>query len=512
MLRKLAEFCRRQKGSVGIQFALIVIPLMITIGLAVDGSRLFLVKYRFQSSLDTAALAMGTTFGSQEHLEDAAKLYLLKNFAVPGAAIKSVSITSSAETVVLSGSVELETLFGSFLGRNTVTINASTDVRRAGGGLMVALVLDNTGSMWGSAGGMSRIEALRSASLSLTTELFSDPEAVEEIRVAIVPYTAMVNPGAAAPGLVDTTIVDDFRIQDPQSRTGLTPAQLGVLTYDPGDKTQWKGCVFERPGAASMDDSAPAPGNYWKPMIWPIYNDNQFEVYTSGANIGKVNPTSVDPGGDRNWNGFSGPNVGCPTPIVPLTNNKTAIDAALNDMKAWNRGGTLSDIGMAWGIRVLTPSPPFTESTTIKDSKTGESIWDTQRWRRAIVLMTDGDNLVYNAGNVGSRVNSGTERSDMTGYGRLGEAYMNTLFGSNNAGTVKTKVDERLITLCNQAKELDIVVYTVVFSNSANAATRAIYETCATDKGKYWYAPSSDALDSAFGAIGSDLNKLRITR
>jgi Flp pilus assembly protein TadG len=61
---------------VAVQFALIIIPLMITMGLAIDGSRLFLVKYRFQASLDSAALAIGTTFGSNDHLESVAKLYV----------------------------------------------------------------------------------------------------------------------------------------------------------------------------------------------------------------------------------------------------------------------------------------------------------------------------------------------------------------------------------------------------------------------------------------------------
>ena len=220
----------------------------------------------------------------------------------------------------------------------------------------------------------------------------------------------------------------------------------------------------------------------------------------------------MDPGGNKNANSFTGPNVGCPTPILPLTNKEADVTASLKAMTAWTRGGTLSDIGMAWGMRVLSPSAPFTESGTMIDKKTGETIWESPRWRRAIVLMTDGDNVVYNAGNEGTRVKAGKELSDITGYGRLGEAQMNALFKSSNSGTVKTKVDERLLQLCASAKKQDIIIYTVVFSNSTNAATRAIYETCASDKGKYWYAPSADALNSAFGAIGSDLNKLRITQ
>jgi hypothetical protein len=377
---------------------------------------------------------------------------------------------------------------------------------------MVALVLDNTGSMWSAAGSQSRIEGLRSASLSLTKELFKTENAEDEVRVAVVPYTAMVNPGPASTSIVDTSLTGDFRIQDPQSLTGVKSTELSVLEHAPSDKTQWKGCVLERSGNASMDDTPPGGSNNWKPLIWPIFNDNQYTVFTSGKAKGQIDPATVDPGGNKNANSFTGPNVGCPTPILPLTNKEADVTASLNAMTAWNRGGTLSDIGMAWGIRVLSPTAPFTESKTMTDKKTGEAIWESPRWRRAIVLMTDGDNLVYNAGNEGTRVKSGKELSDMTGYGRLGEASMTALFKSSNAGTVKTKVDERLGQLCAEAKKLDIIVYTVVFSNSTNAATRAIYETCASDKGKYWYAPSSDALNSAFGAIGSDLNKLRITK
>ena len=269
------DFWRRNEtASVAIQFALVIIPLMMMIGLAIDGSRLFLVKYRFQASLDAAALAVGTTFGSDEYLESVAKLYVKKNFRVPGTTTQSVEITNSSERVILKGVVTVNTFFGSFLGQDQVDIQAFTDVRRAGGGIMVALVLDNTGSMWSSAGSKSRIEGLRAASLSLTQSLFSGENAEDEVRVAVVPYTAMVNPGAAAPGIVDTSLTEDFRVQDPQGRTGLKSSALPVLKYDPADKTQWKGCVYERAGNASMDDTPPGGKGNWKPLIWPIYNDN----------------------------------------------------------------------------------------------------------------------------------------------------------------------------------------------------------------------------------------------
>ncbi|MEL6830372.1 MAG: TadE/TadG family type IV pilus assembly protein [Pseudomonadota bacterium] len=500
-------------GSTAINFALIVIPLMACVGLAVDGSRAFLVKYRFQSSLDTAALAIGTTFGSQTYLEEMAEKYVANNFNMSGTTIQNIALSSSAEQVIVSGSVKMDTFFMQIIGADNVVINATTDVRRAGGGLMVSLVLDNTGSMWGSAGGgTSRIEALRSASESLVDALFQEETDTDDLKVGVVPYAAMVNPGDEAPNIVDSFVSSDFRITDPQSRTGVDADDLDVLTYDPSDKTQWKGCVFERAGADSMADTPPTGTKKWTPLIWPVYNDNDYEVYTSGVDLGEIDADTVDPGGDRNTNAFTGPNVGCPTPITPLTGTKASITNALSEMTAWNRGGTLSDIGMAWGIRTLSPGDPFDQSATFTDPKTGEVIWDSPRWRRAIVLMTDGDNQIYDAGNVSARVQDVDELSDVTAYGRLGEEMMDDLFGTSNRNAAVAKVDDRLAELCEDAKELEIVIYTVVFSNSPDEDTKALFQTCASDAGKYWFAPDADALDSAFGAIGADLNKLRITR
>ncbi|NHK27892.1 hypothetical protein FF098_008260 [Parvularcula flava] len=506
-LRRFNKACR---GNISVLTAFMLLPMFTAAGLAVDGARVMLLKYELQGAADAAALAVGTTFDTQEKLEALATSYVAQNFQLSGATVKSVNVQSTAESVKITANAEMKTYFMKLVRSEDISITAKTSVNRAGGGLMVAFVLDNTGSMWGALNGTTRIEALRSASLSLTSSIFNKDEETE-LRVSVVPYASMVNPGSVAPSIVDTTITDNFRIKDPQDRTGLDDDELEVLSYHATDKTQWKGCVYERLGDASFDDTPPATTK-WEPLIWPIYNDNQYEVETSGSDLGEIDPDTVDPGGDRNSNHFTGPNVGCPTPITPLTGTRSEVVGALNAMTAWNRGGTFADIGMAWGIRTLSPGEPFTQSANYNDPKTGVAIWDSNRWRRAIVLMTDGDNTVYNAGNEGSRVQAGSESSDITGYGRLGEARMTSILGTSNSTTARNEVEDRLEDLCDEAKSQGITIYTVVFASSANTGTRQLYESCASDPGKYWFAPSADSLDNAFGAIGSELNKLRITR
>ena len=51
-----------------------------------------------------------------------------------------------------------------------------------------------------------------------------------------------------------------------------------------------------------------------------------------------------------------GPNLGCATPITPLTASKTTIKAGINAMRPWRRGGTTGNLGLAWGWRTLSPS------------------------------------------------------------------------------------------------------------------------------------------------------------
>jgi len=504
------SFAKACQGNISVLTAFMILPMFTAAGLAVDGARLMLLKYELQGAADAAALAVGTTFDTQEELEALALLYVNKNFQLSGATVKSVNVVSTAETVKITANAEMKTYFMKLVRSEDISIRANTQVNRAGGGLMVAFVLDNTGSMWSGLNGTTRIEALRSASLSLAGSIFNK-DTETELRVSVVPYASMVNPGSVAPSIVDTTITDNFRVKDPQDRTGLDDDELEVLSYDATDKTQWKGCVYERLGDASFDDTPPSTTK-WEPLIWPIYNDNQYEVDDYGYDKGEIEADTVDPGGDRNSNHFTGPNVGCPTPITPLTGTKSEVIGALNAMTAWNRGGTFADIGMAWGIRTLSPGEPFTESADYNDPKTGVAIWDSNRWRRAIVLMTDGDNVVYNAGDEGDRVKPGSESSDITGYGRLGEARMTSILGTSNSTTARNEVEDRLEDLCDEAKAQGITIYTVVFASSANTGTRQLYESCASDPGKYWFAPSADSLDNAFGAIGSELNKLRITR
>jgi len=492
----MMRFTRDTRAGITVPMALLSAMVLVMVGLAVDGSRAFLARDKFQSALDAAALAVGTTYDNDAALDALAAQFVARNFNMSGTRVTLVDVTADAETVHIDGTFDLDTYFVQLLARDTLSLSAEVDVKRAGGGLMVSLVLDNTGSMWSS----GNIAALRGAAQALVDDVFDGKSDEPDLRFAVVPYAAAVNPG---------TVADDI-ISLPRAHG----------TSNGADETAWKGCVMERTGANSLDDTPPSTAT-WEPYYYPAGVDNN---YTNG------DAASIVPGGVKNSNQITGPNIGCPTPILPLTKFKAQVDGALSSMTAWNRGGTLTDIGMAWGIRTLSPGLPFSESATQTDDKNGLALWDSPRWRRAIVLMTDGESGFYNFPGGGSSNQEGTKpndshpsASDHTAYGRWNETGSNAkaLFdgapgyvradGTTDNST-RGKLNRRIFDLCTAAKAQGIIVYTVVFTSRVGDDTREMYRRCASDPGKYWYAPTKTALTTAFEQVGSDLSKLRITR
>ncbi|MDZ7823644.1 MAG: TadE/TadG family type IV pilus assembly protein [Ahrensia sp.] len=513
--KSVCAFDKSKRGSLAVNFALLLFPLMAAVGFGIDGSRMLLSKFELQAALDASALAMGATYTDADTLKNIVEKFVDKNFQVNGATVTDVTASEENGEVIVSATADLELFFGGFLGKTYSQVAASTQVKRAGGGLLATLVIDNTGSMWSS----NNIGALRDANLELIRNAFNAKKvggtwtvaaAPNDLRMSIVPYSAAVNVGDEFLNIINPNDVRDIY------ENTLLISENDVDNIDDEDLrsdtqlNRWKGCVVERENYA-RSDVAPNPSNpatMWKPFWYPHGIDN---------NYNPTNVSTIKPGGLRNSNQITGPNVGCPTPIVPLTNDFSKLNAAATAITAWNRGGTLTDIGLAWGYRTLSPGLPFTQSTEV-DPRFGEQMWSSSRWRKSIILMTDGDSLFYDLPALASRDRGKPDypndahpgKSDYTGYERLGDDLADEIFETDNASTARNYINTAIASMCTDYKSQGIIVYTVVFTSGVSQATRDMYSACASDPGKYWYAPNSNALKNAFGKIGSDLAKLRI--
>lgn len=459
--RLLARFIGHRDGSVALMFALSLLPIMACVGMGVDLAVAYAAKTRMSYALDAAALAVGSSNGTAAQMQQVAQKFFNANFpAGTLTASPTVTVTVNGNTITASASGSVATSFMSVAGVNSIAISANSVVMRQISGLELAMVLDNTGSMVTN----NNIQAVRDSAQLLTDILFGGIAVHPYLKIALVPYSAAVNPGSVAPSLITTNDA-----------------------YDPTNPLGWKGCVIERAGADGIGDTTPAT---WMRYNWLPAVDNNYSL-TNAATVLT---------GQSYGNSATGPNLGCPTPITPLTNVYADLVPAIAAMQAWSRGGTLGDIGMAWGLRVLSPDWPFSQGLP----------YGTANWTKAVILMTDGDNQFYKlTGTSGGNTVNNAVNSDYTGYGRLDELGR---MGTTNVATAKTTIDNRLSSVCAAMKAKGITIYTITFTSGINSATKAIYSNCASDPSKYFDSPTQTDLKSSFQAIATELSKLRVAQ
>ncbi|MBX9633586.1 MAG: pilus assembly protein [Magnetospirillum sp.] len=451
-----------QQGSIAYIFALSMLPMIASVGLAVDAARAYAVKSKLSFALDAAGLAVGSSNGTPAQLQDIGQKFFNANFQNTGLdATASFSITVNGDKISANGSAKVSTTFMKLAGIDQITVTETSEVTRAIRGLELAMILDNTGSMTTS----DNIGALRDAAQELVDILFGGYTVHPKLAIGLVPYSAAVNPGTVAQGLIDTSEVVD------------TANLLG-----------WKGCVVERAGHAIEDSTASV--KQWKRYKWDPAVDNYYDATKSST-------VKAD---WSNGNASTGPNVGCPTPITPLTHDKATVDTAVQAMRAWSRGGTMGDIGMAWGLRLLSPEAPFTEGLP----------WGTAKWSKAAILMTDGENQFYKlTSTTGANKVNNAVVSDYTGYGRLDQY---AAVGTTNTTTAKNTINTRLSQVCQAMKDKGITVYTITFTSGINQATKDIYKNCASSATKYFDSPSQTELKNSFHSIAIELSQLRVSQ
>jgi hypothetical protein len=190
-----------------------------------------------------------------------------------------------------------------------------------------------------------------------------------------------------------------------------------------------------------------------------------------------------------------GPSIDCPKPILPLTNVKADIQTHVNSLSA--DGNTDIAHGAAWGWRVLSKQAPFTEGIGPGDT-------DYEKWQKAIVIMTDGENVVGSDTRTHWRTTQG-----QYGFGleeRLGA-------GLNDSGEMRDELDNKLLRICHRMKAEGYLVYTIMFGLD-NSSVRTLFKSCATKPTAPYFhdAVDGDDLEDAFGDIAADLVDLHISK
>lgn len=458
VLVSLLDFIRfllnDRRGGVALFWALAAVPIITAAGVAVDLSRAYLVRERLYIALDAAGLAVGSSQGTKAEREAVMQAYFDANYpavalGVPATPQLEMVENNGITKITVSGRATVATTFMRVAGFDEIEVASAIEVTQETEGLELVLVLDVTGSMEGT-----KIAALRQASHDLIGILFGDDEEKEYLKVGIVPYSAAVNVGSLAPTLV--------------------PSEAG--NYDPSNEEAWKGCLLARPYPHDTLDSSEAEGGAWSRYLWAADpSDNNWPPTDNAESSGN----------DRR-----SPNLACPNPIVPLTNQRGPLDASISSLISWHRGGTFSNVGMVWGWRVISPEPPFTEGLP----------YNTPKYDKAVVLMTDGENGYY-------RLWGSSFDSDFSAYRRVDDGVL----GTTSRNTAKGIINDRLEKVCDEMAASGIIIYTVTFQLN-DATTLGIYERCAANGGRHFDSPTPDDLRDDFREIADELKNLRLSR
>ena len=479
----IERFRRDQRGNAAIVFGLAVLPLAAGAGLALDTLLAYSVEDQLQKSLDAAGLAAGRT-ALPENVEADARSFFETNFNAGTRLAElqglTIEVSEVGDELNLSASAVMPTRFMRLFGQDTVTVAATTVIEREVRQMELALVLDNTGSMWGAA-----FTTMQAAAKDLIDIVFGDVETNPNLFVAVVPFVSNVNIGSGRTGWL----------------AAADPVRVGPNPYAP---STWKGCVMGRTGGLDQTDDPPAIAPF-RSFLYPDASDNDWGAPRNPPTDERLNAQ----------NNAYGPNLGCGPSILPLVQEKSDVTAALNGMGAWSRGGTAGNEGLAWGWRVLSPRwrglwGGETPDTWPLDYATADT-------DKVVVMLTDGDNQVYDwpcqwkAGSSSpdcSKTYTGPNGSDYTGYGRL----VDFMGPGSTIAKGKAEFDKRMTNICTSMKQNGIIIYTITFGGIPGAATQNLYRACATRPEYYYHSPDNATLRTVFRSIGVQLSNLRIAQ
>ena len=489
---KVCVFARAKSGQVAMTFGLALVPMILAIGCAVDMSRAVVVKMRLGEALDAAALAVGGTVGlSDAEMTAMAHKFFYANY--PDAelgTVTSLSVSGASDNsnvVNVRGAAKVETAFMGLAGIDYIDVAVAVQVTRESKGLEIALALDNTGSMASN----GKIGALKTATTTLIDILFGNQTAPSGLKMSLVPFSQTVK--------VDNNMFlnngwMDINGLSSTARLNFDNNKYAFAVWATMTNKSWGGCLEARPGGLEGTDDAPSAGSpdtRWVPYFEPDGPDGSaysgYTTYVSDGGSGNQD-TRLKRSSKYSGKNLTNPNADCNMQkILPLTNNRSALQAYVNGMIA--TGYTHVAIGAGWGWRTLSPSAPYTEGVA----------YDNPDWQKALVLLTDGLNTVQS--------NNTWHKSTYTAYNYL----IRNQLGTTSAAAAETEQDVRTEAVCARIKDEGIRVYAILLQENAQRA-KNLMQACASDPSLYFESPSSADLENVFTAIAQDLSNLRLSQ
>ena len=349
------RFVGANHANVAVIFAIACVPIISSVGLAIDYSRANSARSSMQAALDSTALMLskdlsqGVITASQVNAQ--AQLYFAALYTNKDAAQSAtISATYTANgsmgsTIQIIGSGSVMTDFMKVAGFPNIDFSTSSTSAWGNVRMRVAMALDNTGSM----GQDGKMPALQTASKNLIDQLSALAKNPGDVYVSIIPFAKDVNVGPSnySQNWIDWTAWDaknGTNVCNSRDRWG----NCTSTTWTPAAHSTWNGCVWDRdkdhdPSGFDTLNTAPVTSN-----IYTLFPAEQWSA--------------------------------CPVQLMPLSYNWSALKSLIDTMTP--NGNTDQAIGMAWAWQSLAQTAPL--NAPAKDSN--------YTYKDAIILLSDGLN------------------------------------------------------------------------------------------------------------------------
>lgn len=484
----VSQFINNRSGQFGIMFAIVLLPLLASVGFAVDYTSMVQTASRLRDSSDAAAFYAATELKKTGDLPSNTQVadFIAGNFAKTDSEFepKLVSLTVVNGDLILNTNVKKPlAIMGIFdhadpfiAAQSVVTIGTDEDIE-------VVLVLDTTRSMLALSGSSSsdldptgeffpnlvpnltRIDALKFSAKRFTDTIYGGDAGKRKTRMAVVPFAKYVNVGTDKRGASWLTVPDDT-------------AATEILCDNVAPVIGTENCQLKTIIEDGVELSFTSCTNIYGP---PVQVCQPWGASTWHGCVGSRNaPLNVQDGSpSAKFTGIM--NEQCTQPIQPLTLNKPAILTSINNLGVY--GTTYIPEGVMWGQRVLSTGVPYTEV---------RAATSTQKVRRIMVMMTDGDNqAVANIPTSATHKGIDAKQPD---------------FLEN-----RSKTDAFTLDACKSAKDSGIEVYTISFGDDLTAQSEKIIKSCASDPKNYFSAKDAEALNAAFMTIAATIGGMRLS-
>ncbi len=539
----LRIFARARTGNVAITFAFAIIPILAFVGAAVDYTHANAVRASMQSALDATGLMMSrqaaslsdvSESGQPSDLDSKALSIFTSLFNRSDASSVSVNATYSTTggtNVELKATANVPTTFLTVIGYHNIAIGSSSTAKWGSARLRVALVLDNTGSMSSS----GKLDALKTATTNLLTQLKNAASVDGDVYVSIVPFVKDVNVNKTNKNATWLDFSKDWTNLGAGMHDSTPSSSVGPGSSCPySSKNDGYTCVTQA-GGSTTTNNIPSSGSN-KGYICPSNSIGCYDtvaVTTTTTNVvstgryascsGYSNCSCTGSGRNKvcsqtitstsynhtwfvdktKWNGCitdrgasSGPisdydrlttepttdiqatlfpaeqYSACPQAMTGLSYDWSGMNTQVSSMVA--NGSTNQPIGLVWGWQSLVGGGPFTVPEMDAN----------YQYSQIIILLTDGLN------------------TQDRWYG--------------NGSSTSTDVDDRMYDssghgTCANIKDAGITIYTIQV-NTGGDPKSTLLENCASDSSKFYLLTSADQIITTFQLIGTGLTKLRVAK